>query len=448
MNKLILIMIDGISAELFEQRRSWMPHLDQLANQGMQIQALTPEVCGTSFPGRTSMIVGRPATDHGVYGNKIWDGKEFRWSTPYDVRTETIASFAKAAGRDVAGIGYGMVRPEDCNVYHNPWWVDDVMNRARGESPHPTDAQWTMEGRELDPDNRIGDLAATGISTQVVNPFDNNTLNKTTANSSNPENSTSGNTTPDSSTPDSTTRLSLGMLADQQLMDIAAGLANSEQSPDLILLEIGITDYYLHAYGADHPMAEWSLRTADAQVGTLLERLRQGGMLDNYNLAIMSDHGHSPMPVAIYCDQLLPEGTRWSSEGGMLLVAPRSVSEEDQVTAILAEVGIEPWCNDFLPEDQRRELLVFAPPAGKLLSFERDANGTGNTSGLSKYQSNHGMRPGTEADYRFCIFAGPRVPKGSVSLGLAGQVAPTLAALMEVETDWTIQPLFEPVDPD
>ncbi|OMH39293.1 alkaline phosphatase family protein [Motiliproteus sp. MSK22-1] len=432
MNKLILIMIDGISAQLFEQRRSWMPHLDALSRQGMQVQALTPEVCGTSFPGRTSMIVGRPAADHGVYGNKIWDGKEFRWSTAYDVRTPTIAGFAKAAGRDVAGIGYGMVRPEDCNVYHNPWWVDDVMNRARGESPHPTDIQWTMEGRELDPDRRIEALKSAGVSTQVVNPFG--------------EHATDGSPS-ENSTPDSTTRLSLGMLADQQLMDIAAGLANSEQSPDLILLEIGITDYYLHAYGAEHSMAEWSLRTADAQVGTLLERLRQGGQLDSYNLAIMSDHGHSPMPDAIYCDRLLPEGTRWSSEGGMLLVAPRSVNEEQQVTATLAEVGIEPWCNDFLPEDRRRELLVFAPPAGKLLSFERDANSSGKTTGQSKYQSNHGMRPGTEADYRFCIFAGPRVPKGSVSLGLAGQVAPTLAALMNVETDWTIQPLFEPLNP-
>lgn len=67
MNKLILIMIDGISAEQFAQRRAWMPHLHALAEQGTQIQALAPEVCGTSFPGRTSMVVGRPASEHGVY---------------------------------------------------------------------------------------------------------------------------------------------------------------------------------------------------------------------------------------------------------------------------------------------------------------------------------------------------------------------------------------------
>ncbi|MEH6578375.1 MAG: alkaline phosphatase family protein [Amphritea sp.] len=416
MNKLILIMIDGISAELFTQRRSWMPHLHALAEQGTRIQALAPEVCGTSFPGRTSMIVGRPAAEHGIYGNKIWDGMEFRWSNPYDVRTPTLAGFAKMAGRDVANIGYGMVRPEDCNVYCTSWWVDDVMNRARNEDPHPTDEQWTMLGRNLDPDKRIAALAAADINISIVNP--------------------------DS---DKTAKLSLGMLADQQLLEIAAGLANSEQAPDLIMLEIGITDYYLHTYGSDHPLTEWSLRTADSQVGLLMERLRKSGTLDDYNFAIMSDHGHGPIPDAVYCDQLLPEGVRWSSEGGMLLVAPRSDDEAQQVIATLAEMGIELWNNDFLPEELRHQLLAFTHPEDTIFSFEKDSKGSGNTTGQSNYNSNHGMRPGTEADYRFCIFSGPRVPQGSVSFGTADQVAPTLAALMNVTTDWTCQPLFQPV---
>ena len=427
MNKLILIMIDGISAELFQQRRSWLPHLHRLAAQGTQVQALTPEVCGTSFPGRTSMIVGRPASEHGIYGNKIWDGQEFRWSTPYDVRTPTLAAFAKQAGRDVAGIGYGMVRPEDCNVYATPWWVDDVMNRARDEAPHPTDVQWTMKDRELDPEGRIAKLQARGIDTQVINPVSDVIADLEEATGAN-----------------KAARLSLGMLADSQLMDIAAGLASSEQAPDLIMLEIGITDYYLHSYGVDHPMTEWSLRTADAQVGTLIERLQQAGVLDQYNFAIMSDHGHGPMPDAVYCDQLLPEGTRWSSEGGMLLVAPRSEQEATEVTQALASIDIEPWSNHFLPEAQRQELLAFAPPEGKMLSFERDAGGSGNHRGESKYRSNHGMRPGTEADYRFCLFSGPLVPQSTVPFGLADQVAPTLAALMGIPTDWSSQPLFQP----
>ncbi len=417
MNKLILIMIDGISAELFEQRKSWMPHLHALAEQGTQIQALTPEVCGTSFPGRTSIVVGQPSSVHGIYGNKIWDGNEFRWSTPYDVRTPTIATFAKEKGRDVASIGYGMVRPEDCNVYCNPWWVDDVMNRARDEAPHPTDQQWTMEGKNLDPDNRIAALSDRNIDIKVINP--------------------------DS---DNTTKLSLGMLADQQLLEIAAGLANSEQAPDLILLEIGITDYYLHAYGIDHPLTEWSIRTADSQVATLMERLRQHGTLDDYNFAILSDHGHAPMPEAIYCDQVLPEGIQWSSEGGMLLVAPRSEDEAQQVRTLLTEIGVEEWNNDFLPKELRSQLLTFSHPEDTIFCFEKDSKGTGKILGQSKYHSNHGMRPGTKADYRFCIFSGPRVPQSKVPFGTTDQVAPTLAALMDVPTDWVSQPLFPVVN--
>jgi predicted AlkP superfamily pyrophosphatase or phosphodiesterase len=211
------------------------------------------------------------------------------------------------------------------------------------------------------------------------------------------------------------------------------------------MLEIAITDYYLHSYGSDHPLTEWSLRTADAQVGLLMDRLRQAGTLDDYNFAIMSDHGHGPMRDAIYCDQLLPEGVRWTSEGGMLLVAPRSDDEAKQVTAILADIGIESWNNDFMPVALRHKLLAFTHPEDAIFCFEKDSKGSGNTTGQSNYASNHGMRPGTEADYRFCIFSGPRVPQGKVAFGTADQVAPTMAALMNVTTDWTCQPLFAPI---
>lgn len=427
MNKLILIMIDGISAELFEHKKAWMPHMHALAQQGTQVQALTPEVCGTSFPGRTSIIVGRPAAEHGIYGNKIWDGGEFRWSTPDDVRTPSLAYFAQAAGKDVAAIGYGMVRPEDCDVFLPPWWQDEVVNRARNEPPTSesglsTQANSTPFANNMASQQRIAALAAANIQTQVIHPNTDARAN-----------------------PDGSEKLSLGMLADQQLLEIAAGLANSAQAPDLILLEIGVTDYYLHSYGKDHPLTEWSLRTADAQIGSLLERLRQGGRLQDYNVAIMSDHGHAPMNDALYCDQLLPEGTRWSSEGGMLLIAPRSAEEAQQVTAILQGIGIEAWPNDFLPEDQREHILVFTSPEGSQLSFERDLNNTGHITGASKYLSNHGMRPGNPADYRFCLFTGPQVPQSQVPFGLAKQVAPTLAALMGITTDWEAAPLFQPV---
>ena len=429
MSKLILIMIDGISADLFEQAKAWLPNLHALAKKGTRIQALPPEVCGTSFPGRTSMIAGQTAAEHGVYGNKIWDGVEFRWATPEDVLTDTVASLAKGSNKKVAGLGYGMVNSQDCDLYLDPWWSDETTNRARTDDSSSPEEKQQAHLRQVQAQNqrealsrrtkaRLETLDKARFDTQVINP--------------------NGAKYQDYN---NTETMTFGMLADQQLLDIAAGLACSDDAPDLILLEIAATDYFLHKYGANDPMMAHSLRTADAQVGTLLERLRQAGKLDEYNFAIMSDHGHTAMRDAIYCDQILPEGVRWSSEGGMLLIAPRSKTEAEQVTKILLEAGLETWNKDFLPEGQRDELLVFTSKEGALISFERDLKGTGEHQGSSKYQSNHGMRPGSREDYRFCLFVGPDVPQQDIEFASAAQVAPKLAAILNIATPWQEAPL-------
>jgi len=413
-NKLILIMIDGISSEKFSEIRQHLPHLDQLAKQGTYVEELTPEICGTSFPGRTSMIVGRPATEHGIYGNKIWDKDVFRWSNPYDVRTETLASLSQEQGADVVNAGFGMVRPEDCDLYISPWWVDDVLSETVDGEPHPQNANWKMQHKRLDPNNR---LSALGLShADIVNPVS-----------------------------DRQNILPLGTLADYQLMEMAARLIESDRAPDLIMLEVAITDYFLHLYGTEHPVTQMSLRTADAQVGMLIERLRNAGKLQDYNFAIMSDHGHHLMQQSIHCDLLLPEGTRWSSEGSMLFVAPNSAAHAEQVTKRLLEEGMEHWPSKIVPNDLTETLLVFCCPEGELISFEKDLQGSGKIRGISKYQSNHGMRPGTPQDNRFCIFSGPNVPVSQVDFAQAVQVAPTMAGILGVKTPWEAPAIFDPI---
>ena len=326
---------------------------------------------------------------------------------------KTLAGFTRKAGGDVVNVGYGMVRPEDCNLFIKPWWVNDVMSRGRDNEPHPANEQWSLTNKNLDPDNRLEKL---GLSTaDMVDPI-----------------------------ADRSQTLSLGMLADYQLMQLAATLVG-EEAPDLIMLEVGITDYYLHQYGTEHPQTELSFRTADAQVGALMTQLRNNGSLDKYNFAIMSDHGHTAMPDAVRCDLLLPEGCRWSSEGSVLLVAPRSDEEAAEVTTKLLDQGMEIMDKGFIPADLQDTLIAFTCPAGQYVSFEADVMSTGTIRGDSKYKSNHGMRPGTPEDNRFCIFAGPNVPQTEVEFAQAIQVAPTMAAIMGVETDWDVEPIVQAI---
>ncbi|WP_028300911.1 alkaline phosphatase family protein [Oceanospirillum beijerinckii] len=415
MGKLILIMVDGISADYFEKTRHLLPTLNRLAKNGTQVQGVSPEMCGTSCPGRTSIITAAAPAEHEVYGNFILDGEAFRWANPYDVKAETLPQLAKQQGKDVACIGYGMVRPEDCTIYVGPWWADEMLMRGKDAEPIPADLQWQHCGKTFDSEGRIEALYKQGLAKPPVTPNQKPAF-----------------------------KLQLGMLADHQLLDIAAGLATSEQAPDLILLEIAITDYFLHKYGADHSLTEWSMRVADAQIGSLITRLEAAGKLDEYNFAIMSDHGHAPMPDALYVDRILGDDVVWSSEGAVLMVKPRDKQHAHEVTLALTEFGIQLWDNNHLPEKLRDDVITFITPKGSDISFEAaPADAPEGYYGASKYLSNHGMRPGRREDFRFCIFSGPDVPKQILPTAYNHQVAPTAAAILGVETPWHAQPIFQ-----
>lgn len=416
MAKVIMIMVDGISADYFEQIRHQLPHMHALALNGTQVNGVSPEVCGTSFPGRTSIVTGVTPNEHGIYGNMIWDGEQFRYSNADDVRVPTLTHYAREQGRDVACLGYGMVKPRDCSLYIGPWWADEMLMRGRDEVPTVADAVWLATMQAVDERQRLKKLSAQGLQTQIVKP----------------------NLQPD-------IKLQLGMLADHQFIDLAGGLAALDDAPDFILLEIAITDYFLHKYGDDHPLTEWSLRTADAQIGTLMEKLRQVDKLDDYNLVVLSDHGHAPMNDALYIDRLLGDDVEWVSEGSMLLVKPRDADQLSEVTNVLADYGVTPWEATPFPIDQQQTLAVFAAPEGSYLSMEKGLVGHEGVTGPSKYLSNHGMRPGTREDERFCLFYGPNVPVQTIDSAEAIQVAPTMAALLGVETPWAAAPIFQPI---
>ena len=115
------------------------------------------------------------------------------------------------------------------------------------------------------------------------------------------------------------------------------------------------------------------------------------------------------------------------------------------MTEQLLAQGMEIMPKDFIPADLHDTLIAFTCPAGEYVSFEADVMGTGTIRGASKYKSNHGMRPGTPEDNRFCIFAGPNVPQMEVDFATAVQVAPTMAEIMGVETDWTVEPILKAV---
>ena len=410
---LIVIMLDGISADSFAKHRAYMPRTSWLAEQGLVVNRLGAEMCGTSFPGRTSILTGARAARSGIYGNAIWDGVQFRHSTPDDVAVPTLPALAQQAGKDVAVIGFGMVRPEDATVFRAPWWAGTFIQRSRDAQPVPTTEPWKRAVEHQDPTGRIARAQETIKQSPLSIPTD-------------LEN-----------------KYLKAALGDFDIMDTVGAVAVAPNAPQVIFTEVLIPDTAQHYAGYDSSMALWSFGYADALVGRLLDRLRAAGQGDKYNIAVLSDHGHSPIEKSLRPEAIIP-GTVFQTEGSMLHVVPRSAKEAEDIAAKLSEFGAEFYDNAYLPESQRGVVHSYLAPDGH--NFESDTLKPSLEPITSPTLfSSHGLRPGHPGDERFMVLAGPDVSHRNIEHADANQVAPTLAVLAGVaRAHFDVEALLEP----
>ena len=409
MDCVIVIMLDGIAADHLREHPARTPHLAALAARGLAVERLAADVPATSLPGRTSILTGVSAAEHGVYGNVIWDGARFRYANPDDVRVATLPRRALDAGLDVAVLGYGMVRPEDATTFHHAWWANEMLQRARDEAPIAADEGWLRTSRHVDGSGRIAALAAQGLPDGV----------------------------PDAYAGDRMHYLMSELTGDQTMLQWTAALASGSVAggvPDLIVTEVLTPDSLQHVAGAGHPFAHWAVSYADALVGEVLRALTAAGRLERTALVVTSDHGHGAVERALYAEALLP-GAVTSCEGGVLYVAVDGPREAARVAERLAPHGVTRLPGDHLPPERRDDLAAFV--AGGTTAFEARApeERGGALEGPSRYASGHGFAPGTHSDERFLIAAGPGIGTRSAPRAASEDVAATIAALLGIEHD-------------
>jgi len=401
--KVILIMIDGLSADYLIAHRAYLPTLAGLAERGLYVKRLRSDVPATSMPGRTSLLTGLPAQRHGIYGNYILDGDTFRCASPDDVLVPTLARQAKEAGLDVASIGYAMVRPEDTSVFHPPWWVRGWLEESRFAKASLA----TYDGPKLaikDPDARLSGLRAAPLPT--ASPPQHALLAKVTTD----------------------------LASDGALMRMAARIACSSAPPDLILSEIAATDPVQHLFGYASAISHWSLTAADLFVSSLLHQLSVAGRDQDYILAVTSDHGHSAIETAIFPDVVIP-GALWQSEGATLHVAAAPGPARERMSERLAAFGVESHESEHVPAAARSRVATFTAPAGHSFEERPRELAEDQPTGKPRYVSSHGLRPGSPADDRPCIFFGPGIPREVHEYAAPEQFAPTLASALGLPLD-------------
>lgn len=400
MGGVILVMLDGIGADGFARHLPRMPYLGWMASRGMVVERLEAPTCATSFPGRVSILTGTPPSENGVYGNVIWDGQGFRHAGPDDVRTPTVLQLAREAGLRGAAIGFGMVRPEEAEVFLPPWWAGSLLQRARDAGPVTGAGGWERVWRHQEPRLEQSPLLRPAL-------------------------------------PEGTDRFTRAALGDKGVFEaVAAALAG--WTPDLLLTEALLPDTAQHYGGYDSSLALWAFSYVDSLLGGLLRVLQELGLAERYTLVVLSDHGHGPIQQALNPSALIP-GTVFYPEGSVLHVAPRDAGERARVAAALAAYGAEPLPNGYLPEEQRGAVCSYLAPEG--CSFE-DGGGEAAPLAAPKLRSSHGFRPGHPLDERFMVVFGPGVPRRTLKRAGALQVAPTLLALLGLPQRLPAEPLI------
>jgi predicted AlkP superfamily pyrophosphatase or phosphodiesterase len=405
--KLLLIMIDGVSADYFESFRDRMPNLSALAASGYRVGRMASAVPGTSMPGRASILTGVDAATHGIYGNRVLDGGVFVGAEVEHLRVPTFATLAARAGMDVACIGHALIAPEDTTLYVPPCWL-----RGPGFTKVPGDGSISTLLKVKDPDHR---LASVPLPSYL----------------------------PQTSKPDRIASITGMLIGDQLTIGAAASLLQSLRAPDLLITEIDITDTSQHNFGVASDEAHFAMAIADSLVGVCLDSLRRTNRLDDYAICIVSDHGHGNIEKSILPDLIIP-GRTWQSEGATMHVLVEDDGDRQQVTDKLVQYGAEPWSSDHLPSELRGRIATFVAPTGHDFEQVPAGHSTPEPIGIPRYKSTHGFRPGMSDDDRLCIFSGAGIPQGALAKAEATRLAPTIAAVLGLSLDiFPDRPLFE-----
>ncbi|MER8758049.1 alkaline phosphatase family protein [Mesorhizobium sp. M0976] len=404
--KLLLIMIDGVSADYFESHRGRLPNLSSLADDGYTVRRMRSPVPGTSMPGRASILTGVGADKHGIFGNRVLDNGAFVGAEVDHVRVPTIATLASSAGLDVACIGHALIKPEDASIYVPPCWL-----RGPGFTKVPSDGSVSTLLKVKDPRHRLAGVPLPSYAT-----------------SSDPS--------------DGSSSITETLIGDQLTVAAAASLLRSEDAPDFVITEINTTDYFQHDFGYESNEGHFAVAFADALVGTCLESLRQANRHEDYVIVVVSDHGHGNISRSIFPGLIIP-GKVWQTEGATLHVLVSDELDRQDVTDRLSSYGAQPWNSDHVPVELSDKIATFMAPEGYDFEETPADHSSGELLGRPKYKSTHGFRPGLLADDRMCIFSGAGVPKGSEEIVDATRLTPTLAAILGLPLDlFPDRPLF------
>jgi predicted AlkP superfamily pyrophosphatase or phosphodiesterase len=393
----IIVSLDGFPAYAFENPKTPVPVLRQLAAAGTQARRMTPINPTVTWPNHTAIITGADAAHNGMLVNgKIlptnsWPPMKIEPWVPKEqmVHVPTLYDAAHKAGLKTAQVDW-------VAIYQAP-----TIDFAFPEVPS---ADGTIE-REM--------VSANLVSADTITHFrDQNIFRR-----------------------------------DQIWTDAAIHILGAHH-PNLLLLHLLSLDTTHHSYGPGSLAAEGAMAFLDSCVGRLINAVKELGITKSTTIFVVSDHGFKAVKTHLDANAVIAgaglENSAWAlPEGGYALVYIRN-HDKSIAGRLRARFAGMPGVQSALTPDSYASLMLPTPAQNDQMSdlyltaapgyaFANSRGGAVSTT-VASTQGAHGYpNSDPELDAIF-IASGAGIQRGRSIERIANlDVAPTVAALLSVK---------------
>lgn len=398
---LVLISIDGLRPEFYQDGRWPAPQLQALARQGAAADGVVGVFPTATYPSHTSLVTGVHPARHGIVYNTAFEpaAQQPRWFVKAgDIRARTLWDAVRQAGLSSAAVSWPVSAgaPIDFNL-PEIWLDENPTDRTQALRVH-AEPKGLFEEVER---QATGALRARDLDYRLT-PMDGNTSR------------------------------------------MLAYLIRSRR-PALAAIHLVATDAAQHAEGLDSERVRQAVATVDHAVATIVEAVKEAGIERQTAILVVGDHGFANVHLAVAPNVWLAEaglsteGQAWQARfhvaGGSAFLHLRQDPDGSLLRRLTARLQALPAAQRGLFRLIEKEELLRAgadPQALLALSGTPGVTFSADSRGelLRKASGgNHGYSPEHPGMRTGFIAHGPGIGGRIAQLDLV-DVAPTIAALL------------------
>lgn len=300
-NHVILITIDGFPARMLEDKRTDVPRIRALAEEGATAQAMKVSNPSVTWPNHTTLVSGVQPRKHSVLFNGLLvRGGDLVKIDPNVtsaqlVKAPTIFDLLHAAGLKTAGVNWPCTRLSkslDDDFPDSPNMVDFTTPRLRND----------LVAAGILPSDKQADFAKIGEPLR------------------------------------------------DEIWTHAAIYLIRHRMPNFMAVHLLNTDSIHHKYGPESMASYTALALADRFVGDIVDAVNAAGQKKSTTIIVTADHGFATATNVIQPNVLL-------REAGLLTVASNQVSKA-RVQCVPEGGSGFIYCNDPATRDEDRKKVI------------------------------------------------------------------------------------------